>query len=337
MLTDAFEANPDSEQVWLAAAKLEWETGEAERARELLKRAREGAPSARVYMKAASLERHCGDRDAALDLVERGIALYPDFDKLYMMGGQMHVAAADEIDDDNDAKRRHLDRARRFYRRGLNRLPQSDVLWTLAAELEETRGRNVPKARSLLETARLRNPKHARLWLHSIRLERRAGLRDAAAHLSARALQELPDAGELLADRVADAPRAERRARSADAVKRRPDDAAVVAVVADLFRAERRRAKARRWFERAVALDPDRGDAWAAYYRAERDSGDDDAATAADKVRERCAAADPKHGETWCRVRKDPKNHGKTTAEILELVVERMVREEEEEQARRSR
>ena len=32
-LGDAFEANPDSEPVWLAAVKLEWENDERERAR----------------------------------------------------------------------------------------------------------------------------------------------------------------------------------------------------------------------------------------------------------------------------------------------------------------
>ena len=51
-------------QIWLAAAKLEWESNEIERARAVLHRARVRAPSPRVYMKSALLERECGDRTA---------------------------------------------------------------------------------------------------------------------------------------------------------------------------------------------------------------------------------------------------------------------------------
>ncbi len=36
ILAEAFAANPDSEEVWLAAFKLEFENGELERARLLL-------------------------------------------------------------------------------------------------------------------------------------------------------------------------------------------------------------------------------------------------------------------------------------------------------------
>jgi hypothetical protein len=51
-------------QIWLAAAKLEWESNEIERARAVLQRARARAPSDRVFMKSALLERECGDRAA---------------------------------------------------------------------------------------------------------------------------------------------------------------------------------------------------------------------------------------------------------------------------------
>jgi pre-mRNA-processing factor 6 len=41
ILSEAFRANPDSEDVWLAAFKLEFESREVERARLLLHKARE--------------------------------------------------------------------------------------------------------------------------------------------------------------------------------------------------------------------------------------------------------------------------------------------------------
>lgn len=46
MLT--LQANPNSEEIWLAAVKLESENNEYERARRLLAKARSSAPTARV-------------------------------------------------------------------------------------------------------------------------------------------------------------------------------------------------------------------------------------------------------------------------------------------------
>lgn len=48
ILALAFQANPNSEEIWLAAVKLESENNEYERARKLLHRARVSAPTARV-------------------------------------------------------------------------------------------------------------------------------------------------------------------------------------------------------------------------------------------------------------------------------------------------
>jgi hypothetical protein len=68
VLEAAFSANPDAEDIWLAAVKLEFETREVERAAALLAKARErGGPaaSARVWMKSAVVERERGDAGAA--------------------------------------------------------------------------------------------------------------------------------------------------------------------------------------------------------------------------------------------------------------------------------
>jgi pre-mRNA-processing factor 6 len=48
VLSAAFRANTNSEQIWLAAVKLENENGEVERARVLLQKAREQANTPRV-------------------------------------------------------------------------------------------------------------------------------------------------------------------------------------------------------------------------------------------------------------------------------------------------
>ena len=73
-----------------------------------------------------------------------------------MMGGQI-------CSEDLTKDRSGLDRARKFYQRGLRNCPNSVVLWCLASRLEErvadygagSANAGVTKARSLLELARL--------------------------------------------------------------------------------------------------------------------------------------------------------------------------------------
>ncbi len=69
--------------------KLEWENNDFERARILLKKACDRAPTAKVWMKAALLERELQAPDAALKLIDTALPSYPTFAKLYMMAGQV--------------------------------------------------------------------------------------------------------------------------------------------------------------------------------------------------------------------------------------------------------
>lgn len=82
---------PSIDQVWLAAVKLEWENNAFERARILLKKACDRAPTAKVWMKAALLERELKAPEAALKLIDTALPSYPTFSKLYMMAGQVCV------------------------------------------------------------------------------------------------------------------------------------------------------------------------------------------------------------------------------------------------------
>lgn len=340
ILTQAFSINTDSENVWLAAAKLEWETGEMERARVLLERARDRAPSARVYMKSALLERELQNYKAALSLLEEGISKYPTFAKLYMMAGQIYS------EDMKMKKKSHLDKARKVYQEGLEKCPNNIVLWILASRLEETAhtfgdqsvngsaadqkltagapstvGAGFTKARSLLELGRLKNPKNDELWLEAVRLERRSGNTKLAESLMARALQECPKSGRLLAENVLTAPRVEQKARSRDAVGANAESPLVIAAVAALFSSDRKTEKARKWYERAVLLDQDNGDLWARYYKFEQQHGNVDKINA---VRERCIKAEPKHGEVWQSVAKSMENRHKRIVECLELVAAKL-------------
>ncbi|KAL7565035.1 hypothetical protein ACA910_020746 [Epithemia clementina (nom. ined.)] len=323
VLSEAFKANPDSETVWLAAAKLELENGETERARVLLQRARERAPTARAFMKSALLEWEEKNWAPALELIDEGIKTYPTFAKLYMMGGQI---CSDHLPD----KRQGVGRARIYYQNGVENCPENTVLWILASQLEErapvliaggdfsqaaaTGG--FTKARSLLELSRLKNPRKPELWLEAVRLERRAGNPKLADTLMAKALQECPSSGILLAEQIRQSPRVEKKSKSANAIKRCPEDPHVITAVAELFASERKTDKARKWFDRAVLLNSDLGDSWVRYYAFLHKSGTTEELK---QFKDKCVATEPKHGEIWTRITKDMEHRHKTVAEHLEL------------------
>ena len=82
ILALAFQANPNSEEIWLAAIKLESENGEYERARRLLEKARASAGTARVMMKSAKLEWVLKNVDKAVQLLEQALEVHSDFPKV---------------------------------------------------------------------------------------------------------------------------------------------------------------------------------------------------------------------------------------------------------------
>ncbi|KAG1772194.1 hypothetical protein EV702DRAFT_1246578 [Suillus placidus] len=85
----AFIANPESEQIWLAAVKLEAENGELGIATELLVRAQTVADTEWIWMKSAIFEHQQGQYAAALETVSAAVSKFPEFAKLYMIQGQI--------------------------------------------------------------------------------------------------------------------------------------------------------------------------------------------------------------------------------------------------------
>ncbi|KAL3661512.1 hypothetical protein V7S43_013272 [Phytophthora oleae] len=307
ILRQAFSANPNSEAIWLAAVKLEWENDEIDLARALLAKARAQAPSPHVWMKSVLLERECAEnRSDEEDLVLEGIKLYPGFPKLYMMAGQFYEA----LDPPN------YEKAKKMYREGVQHCPKSIPLWTLSSRLEE-KINGVTKARSVLELARLKNPKNDMLWLEAARLEARWDNPKGQEMLMAKALQECPESGILLAESIDIAPRAQQKRASFTALKKKDNDPSVCLSVAKLFWQERKYSKARKWLERTIQLDSDFGDAWAHYYLFELKHGSKEAA---EKILKRAVTSDPHHGEKWTGVSKQTENRRKKAEELVKLV-----------------
>lgn len=83
----------------------------------------------------------------------------------------------------------------------------------------------------------------------------------------AKALQECPNSGLLWATAIAFAGNKAQRERCTDALKRCDKDPLVLIAVAKVFWVDRKLEKAKTWLERACAMSPKLGDAWAFLYR----------------------------------------------------------------------
>ncbi|KAH8098417.1 hypothetical protein JL720_1360 [Aureococcus anophagefferens] len=274
-LRKAVQHCPQAEVLWLMAAKEKWLGGDVEGARQTLMDAFATNPdSEQVWLAAVKLEWENDERDQR---VRRDLSKQEE-----------KVAS--------DARLGDVKAARDFYARGLRRCPKSSALWRAAAALEEA-AIGATKARSILELARLKNGKTPDLWLAAVRLERRHGNRKLAENLSAKALQECPESGELWADEIFAAPRPARKGKSLEALKRCDNNAHVIVAVSKLFVAEQKRAKARKWFTRARSTGFGRRE----------------------DVLQRCVAAEPAHGELWTSISKDPAHARADVAAKLRL------------------
>eukprot|EP00824_Muranothrix_gubernata_P008289 TRINITY_DN20644_c0_g1_i1.p1 TRINITY_DN20644_c0_g1~~TRINITY_DN20644_c0_g1_i1.p1 ORF type:complete len:902 (-),score=169.07 TRINITY_DN20644_c0_g1_i1:931-3636(-) len=304
ILNEAFAANPDSEEIWLAAVKLEWENNEMERAHILLQKAREKSGTQRVWMKAAKLEREMGCMDECRAILEEALQIYPKFDKLWMMRAQLEETCGS------------IEKSCELYLQGLAECPNAVPLWLCAANFE-VRRRGLTKARALLEKARLSNPKSDDLFLASVRVELQAKNVTFAQAIMAKALQTCPTSGKLWSEAILMEPRPQQRTRSIDALKRCEADPLVITTVATLFWQDRKIDKARRWFDRAVTLNPDLGDSWAAFYKFEVQHGTEGQQR---EIIRRCVEADPHHGDKWCSISKAVENSRMTTEQVLKQV-----------------
>jgi len=324
ILQRACTCNPTAESIWLAGVKLEWENGEVVRARALLRKARGAAACARVWLKSMLLEYEAGDAAAALALADDAIAAFPTAPKLYMLAGQIcQFSVANH------------ERARHYFQRGREKCAKSAPLWVLSAVLEESMG--LPnKARSILETARVGIPAEETLWVAATRLERRSGNEQAAAALLSRGIQALPTSGALWAEDLLTCSKPAQKSKSIDALKHCDNNAVVVLAVARLFDQDRKVDKARKWLQRAVALQPRLGDAWAYLFGfelralsllSERNSAAEEEVRKAQQsvladIEAKCVLAEPNRGELWNRVHKRIENHRLGPAQVLRRCVE---------------
>lgn len=277
-----------------------------------------------MWRRSANLERRLGNRDRERSLLQEALTKYQDNDKLWRIMAELNIGSCRFVDFSGwelifawfVADEKKFDAARETYKTAVKNCPTSVDLWLAYAELEASINSNFTRARSILETARLKIPKNPQLWVAAIRIEQRADNIKVAQQLMAKALQECPTAGVLWAHAIASDPRPARKARTADALKRCSDDPHVFAACAKLFWLDRKVRKARGWFNRAVTVGSNEGDIWASFYKFELEQGNADTQEA---VIKRAVEADPRAGEKWKQIRRQ--FHGALkTEELLKKV-----------------
>eukprot|EP01135_Chromosphaera_perkinsii_P001597 Nk52_evm67s207 gene=Nk52_evmTU67s207 len=340
ILASAFAANPNSEEIWLAASQLEVENNLPDRARILLKEARSNASTARVWMKSAKLEWQLGDLDSCKVLLDEAVKKFPLFDKLWLMSGQL----AEKLKDYKTAYS--------FCVTGTKRCPGSTPLWKFLSALS-ARFHGINSARAIMERGRIGiqklvdsvNEAHgfkspegdkiasdskkqkllnalAEIWDLSVELELKHGNADAAKTILAQGLQKCPNSGVLWTRAILMEPtKAERKSRRRQAAAICAHDANFVLVNAKIFWAERQMSKARVWFENAVKIDSNFGDAWAYYYKFVLAHGTQEEA---ESVLARCISQEPKYGKLWCDVSKQIENYKLKTGDIIKRVIEKI-------------
>ncbi|CAA17050.1 U4/U6 x U5 tri-snRNP complex subunit Prp1 [Schizosaccharomyces pombe] len=304
ILGRAFEYNSNSEEIWLAAVRIEFVNNENERARKLLARARIESGTERIWTKSISLERILDEKDRALQLLENALKIYPHYDKLYMMKGQ--------IFEDKE----QIELARDAYLAGTKVCPYSIPLWLLLAKLEEKQ--SVIRARVVFDRAKVKNPKNEFLWLELIKMELRAGNISQVRAALAKALQECPSSGLLWTEAIWLEPRAQRKTRATDALRKCEGNAHLLCTIARMLWLEKKADKARSWFLKAVKADQDNGDVWCWFYKYSLEAGNEDQQK---EVLTSFETADPHHGYFWPSITKDIKNSRKTPQELLHLAI----------------
>lgn len=313
ILARSFEYNPNSEDVWLAAVKLETENGESEKARQYLSRARREAGTERIYVRSVVFERQTGNLEEALKLADEALALFRTSEKLWIIKANLYELL------------KNTTLARETYSSVVKLCRSCVPLWIASARLEESDGK-VIRARALLDRARLANKSNQTLWYHSIHLELRSGQVGQAKSLISKALQECPTSGLLWSEQILQEPRNARIPRATDALHKCETDPYLVCTIGRIFWDQRKYEKAGNWLNKAIKGDLDNGDSWGWYYKflaetAAQLSTDEEKATRSAKIEEfleEATKADPKHGLLWPEINKRDDNSKATMKSKLE-------------------
>eukprot|EP01060_Flectonema_neradi_P015352 TRINITY_DN21990_c0_g1_i1.p1 TRINITY_DN21990_c0_g1~~TRINITY_DN21990_c0_g1_i1.p1 ORF type:complete len:927 (+),score=227.63 TRINITY_DN21990_c0_g1_i1:30-2783(+) len=331
ILARAFKNLPDSEAIWLAAVKLEASNDELQRAKVILKSARERTTSARIWLKSAMLERQLGNRKEERELLGEGVKKFPSFSKLWLMLLQWESWKLATTALVGPALEKRIREVRSLCTEAIKQNMNNIPTWLEVVRIEEETLKDTVRARALLEKGRERNPGSELLWEATVCLEIRNNKESIGSKHLSKALQECPKSGLLWALYISMEPYGSKSRKSAGiSACKKTKSHYVTTSIARIFWSERSIDKARKWFKMTTAEHPDYGDGWAFYYRFEVQHGTEEQRA---EVIKNCVSASPKYGHSWVLVTKDPKNATVagcrlSTEEVLKAVCRELVVED---------
>ncbi|KYQ89763.1 TPR repeat-containing protein [Tieghemostelium lacteum] len=318
ILAAAFKLNSNSEEIWLAAVKIESELNDIKVARALLTKARDSASTKRIWMKSAMLERDFGkDETAELQLIDKGLAKFPDFYKLWLMKAQLL-----------ERQKKAVEVVRSVYSQAQSKCPHEVPVWIESARFE-IRNQQINRARSQLEVCRNKNPKSQDIYLELSRFELKYNSSpQIASQLSqkylAMGLQECGNehGGKLWSEIIANEPSHSKKNRCVDALNKCNNDPNVLLQVSIVFWKEGKLEKAREWFQKLVGKFPEFGDGFAFYYcyLLKTSSSSNSETPECIELIKKCQESEPRYGEHWIKVSKALGNSKLKSDQILKQV-----------------
>ena len=313
VMQKAMEVIEDSEDIYIAAAKIE-ENVSLDGTRNVLAIARNHCPkSCRLWIKSAQVERSMRNADGVLSLCQDALGRVslknPDLFKLHIIPVHAFIEAG------------RLDEASELAARACETLPQKSPVWLVSADIAIEQN-DLNRARSILERARIRIPNDENLWWKGFCVEELShGSTSAAVKVFlSRALQACPTSGLLWTCAISAEPPITRHPKCLDALKKCPNDGLVVAAVAKFFWLEKKQIdKARKWFLNASTMGPRLGQVWVDFLSFEASQGDDNLFNT-DHVVGLIKALDQttvNHGIEWNMFRKSIANWKKSLFELI--------------------
>ncbi|QPG77213.1 hypothetical protein FOA43_004620 [Brettanomyces nanus] len=301
ILKEALKLNRQSEDVWFAAAKLEWINGRLESAIKLYEECRKTVvePTARAWYNQVTLERYMGSTENAITLVDQGLQHHEMEPKLYLQKGQINESLG------------KYEEAREVYDLGCKKCPESYLLWIHLARMYKDKLDRKIKARSTLEEAIASYPKEENLYIAWLRVEGEKS--SAALMIISKGLQQIPDSPLLWSANILQAKPQHRKNMYATALSKTGDHVVVVLTVARDLMACGKLAQAKRFFDACIEKDPDYGDAYKYYHDFLQKYGE---AKQVEELERKFVENEPHHGENWCSMMKSIENLGKSMKEL---------------------
>lgn len=178
LLKNVRDTNPNHPPAWIAAARLEEVTGKVQSARNLIMKGTEMCPKSEdVWLEAARLQ----TPDMAKAVIATAVRTLPFSPRIWIKGADLEIEAKDK---------------KKVFRKALEQIPNSELLWKLAVDLEEEEDAKIllsraveccptsvdlwlalakletyENARKVLNKARESNPKDRHIWITAAKLE----------------------------------------------------------------------------------------------------------------------------------------------------------------------